>query len=282
MKLRYAFWAFTTLLMSCGAQNNNSSSRISSHEQLTEEEYYDKFTHYMSLLPCAESATREGDVVTVAIKEGSTPDKCYLGQAPLLFQIEDRSPTTIRIKMFKTSSQELVIDTIKRMVPCATEAVATERGFELTLVPGENNDGCLSFINYYFDVIEKSETKLVLGYLSKGFQCKTDDRAITIDNYKDFGHPHFSDVFDIFSSATVTMTKADGTADIVNLDHCDAEIKRIPDENIPRGVYYCESSSKNVNIRHELRFGPWSFSQILVVDGVEQPTSCRWPEMMPQ
>jgi hypothetical protein len=269
------------LLPACGTHNKKTAN-LSSHTQLSEEEYYDKIAWFMSLMPCAKEVTRDGDMITITRDEDSALDKCLnmIAATPLLWKVTETSDTQIHIQVFKATSLDLLTETITKTSPCVTGVTATDKGIELTLNPSPDNEYCLNFVKSYFTIIEETETKAVLGYLTKSFVCKTDDQSVTIEHFKDFSNPNFSNVFDPFSYARATTTTTDGATNVVDLDHCDLTAKKIPGEDIPRGAYTCAATQKFVDYKHEFRFGPWSFSQMLVVDGVETPTSCKWPTLI--
>jgi hypothetical protein len=266
------------LLPACGMQKK-STSNVASHTQLSEEEYYDKVAWFMSLMPCAREVAREGDMIIITRNEDSSLEKCMnmMAANPTLWKVIETSDTQIHIQVFKTTSLELLIETITKTTPCVSGVTATDKGIELTVNPGPGAEDCLNFVKSFFTVVEETETNITLGYLTKSFVCKTDDQSVTIEHFKDFSNAHFSDVFDPFSYARTTTTTPDGATNVVDLDHCDLTAKKIPGEDIPRGAYTCAATQKFVDYKHEFRFGPWSFSQMLVVDGVETPTSCKWP-----
>ncbi|MGE0173182.1 MAG: hypothetical protein AB7T49_10365 [Oligoflexales bacterium] len=254
------------------------TSATLSHIDLSEEAYYEKIAYYLSFLPCSNRIQRNGASIIITVKDEFSAEECVsmMGSAPALFQITEVSDRELHVLVFKTTSQELVLDAIKNGLQCVTDAAATEKGFELKISEGDGTNECISLLSFYFNIVERSQDKVVLDYVTKGFTCESEDKSLTIEHRKDFGTPHYSDIFDAFSFAKATRTRPDGSKVTTLLDHCDMVFTKVPGQNDPDGSYFCKSSKGKTDLRHEFQFRPGYFGTIAIENGVKTPTTCKW------
>ncbi|MGE0172114.1 MAG: hypothetical protein AB7T49_04985 [Oligoflexales bacterium] len=288
MKLLSAIVIFSALIApGCMKKKTENSTAKSNEGGLTDEEYYVKAEVYLRFLPCfsTNEFKREGDKVTIHTEgddQMAVPlDKCIepLKMFPTMFDVIQADKNDVILRILKTTTVEVFTEYFKRFGPdtCVKSSRVTDKGIEFTL--SENgSEVCktsLDQLSLYFGIVEKTDTKLVLGRVTKGYACVTQDKSVTVTHFKDFGVQTVGELFEPVSYAT--YLKEGGEE--VRLNHCDFEFN-MPGANAEAGntmaSLVCSSDDKKIQSKFEV--SAISIKSSIIEDGQERPTSCKMPD----
>ncbi|MGE0174012.1 MAG: hypothetical protein AB7T49_14540 [Oligoflexales bacterium] len=268
----------------CVKTSVNSSAK--SHAELTDEQYYAKAEGYLRFFPCfrAGDLTREGAKITVHVRESGMAlplTQCLepLKLFPSLWDIVQIDETDAIIRISKTTSIEIAGDYLVKNEPqkCVTKVVLTKKGIEFSLAENRNEE-CKDTLNHlttWFNVSEQSESKIVLNPITKGFQCATEDKSVTLGLYKDFSVQTTGELFEPISFASYEKKAANGEIGKRTLEHCEYALRLGEVPGSYEGELICSTEDKK--IQHKLFVSMMDLKSVLVENGQERQTRCKWP-----
>jgi hypothetical protein len=291
MKRLSVFVLFSAILASSACKMRKSeNSGAKSHEDggLTDEEYYAKAEIFLRFFPCfsKKDITREGDKVTIHVNGGDPMSpplmQCIepLKMFPTLWDIVQVDETDAIIRIMKTTTAEVVGDYFTKAGPegCVTKFERTEKGMEFTFKEsaGEECKQRFAGLQAYFEVLENSDKKLVLGYITKGFTCSTEGNSASIRLFKDFSDQETGELFDPISFATYEKKGADGNVEKGTIRNCHYKINLGDQPMALTGELDCISDDEK--FKHKILVGFAGMKSTATIDGQEQQTKCKSPD----
>jgi hypothetical protein len=266
-----------------GCKTTNRASSAKSHEGvMTDEEYFDRIQLLMQAYPGVDTVSHVGGVFSIVFKK--------VEDAQRMADSFKHAETTGMAKIIAVDGKKVVLhaarpdgrEWIALMMSqgisqeCVQKVTVTPEGFLVALKKaGPNPDihgMCVKLLGGFFEIKKQEGNNVLLGYLSKPFICRTKDKSITIETYKDFSLDDGRAIMDMASFAIVKYPSKK-----VKLDHCEVSVDR-SNEELTSMAIVCENASEQ--IKHEFKMGMgFGFATVLTEGDKEQQTACEWPGM---